>query len=90
MNFVEKGVRIFSSQPFLSTLEELLNCTVFNLLFFLVPDEPVASASSNTRKREKKTLKTPGDGPKKARYCSACKNPMKGHKNIEDCPKNKK
>ncbi|CAH3167825.1 unnamed protein product, partial [Porites lobata] len=54
------------------------------------PDEPVASTSSNTRKREKKTQKTPGDGPKKARYCSACKNPMKGHKNIEDCPNNKK
>ena len=53
MNFVGKGVRIFSSQPFLSTLEELLNCTVFNLLFFLVPDESVASTSSNTRKRKK-------------------------------------
>ena len=58
MNFVEKGVRIFSSQPFLSTLEELLNCTVFNLLFFLVPDEP-ESTSSNTRKRGKKTQKNP-------------------------------
>ena len=41
-------------------------------------------------KGKKKTQKTPGDGPKKARYCSARKNPMKGHKNIKECPKNKK
>ncbi|CAH3189933.1 unnamed protein product, partial [Porites lobata] len=41
-------------------------------------------------KEEKKNQKTPRDGPKKARYCSACKNPMKGHKNVKDCPKNKK
>ena len=42
------------------------------------------------KKKGKKNQKTPRDGPKKARYCSACKNPMKGHKNIKDCPKNKK
>ena len=54
MNFVEKGVKIFILTTLLSPLEELLNCTVFNLLFFLVPDEPVESTSSNTRKREKK------------------------------------
>ena len=87
MNFVEKGVRIF----ILTTLSvNFRGAAVFNLLFFLVPDEPVASRSSNTRKRRKQKQKTPRDGPKKARYCSACKNPMKGHKNIKDCPKNKK
>ena len=59
MNFVEKGVRIFSSQPFLSTLEELLNCTVFNLLFFLVPDESVASTSSIQEKGKNKNRKLP-------------------------------
>ena len=42
------------------------------------------------QEKGKKNQKTPGEGPKKASYCSACKNPMKGHKNIEDCPKNKK
>ena len=77
MNFVEKGVRIFSSQPFLSTLEELLNCTVFNLLFFLVPDEPVASTSSNTRKRGEKNRKLPEMAPRKLAIALHAKIPWK-------------
>ena len=88
MNVLGKRVKIF----ILTTLSInfRVKCNVFNLLFFLVPDEPVASTSSNTRKRKKQNQKTPRDGPKKAHYCSTCKNLMKGHKNIKDCPKNKK
>ena len=41
-------------------------------------------------KGKKQNQKTPRDGPKKAHYCSAGKNLMKGDKNIKDCPKNKK
>ena len=59
MNFVVKGVRIFMlttlSINFRGAAE--LYCTQFT--FFLVPDEPVASTSSNTRKRKKQKQKTP-------------------------------
>ena len=90
MNFVEKGVKIFILTTLSITFRGAAELYCIQFTFFLVPDEPVASTSSNTRKREKKKQKTPRDGPKKARYCSAFKNPMKGHKNIKDCPKNKK
>ena len=90
MNFVEKGVRIFILTTLSITFRGAAELYCIQFTFFLVPDEPVAGTSSNTRKRRKQKQKTPRDGPKKARYCSACKNPMKGHKNIKDCPKNKK
>ena len=90
MNFVEKGVRIFILTTLSINFSGAAELYCIQFTFFLVPDEPVAGTSSNTRKRRKQKQKTPRDGPKKARYCSACKNPMKGHKNIEDCPKNKK
>ena len=87
---MEKGVRIFILTTLSINFRGAAELYCIQFPFFLVPDEPVASTSSNTRKRKKQKQKTPRDGPKKTRYCSAHKNPMKGHKNIKDCPKNKK
>lgn len=50
------------------------------------PDQPVET----TTERKKQKQKTSCNGPKKPRYCSLCKNPIKGHKNVKNCPKNKK
>lgn len=33
---------------------------------------------------------TQQNNEKRTRTCKKCKNPMKGHKNVLDCPKNKK
>ena len=57
MNFVEKGVKIF--------IFTTLSINFRGAAVILVPDEPVASTSSNTRKKEKKNRKLPEMAPRK-------------------------
>ena len=85
MNFVEKGVRIF----ILTTLSINFSgaAELYCIQFTFFP------SSWWTRKHEFKYKKKGKKNPEKSQkdhYCSACKNPMKGHKNIKDCPKSKK
>jgi hypothetical protein len=47
-----------------------------NVLFLLVPVMVVSSQV--------------GDATRSKPKCKACKKPMKGHKNVKDCPKNQK
>ena len=54
MNFVEKGVTIFILTTLSITFRGAAELYSIQFTFFLVPDEPVASTSSNTRKRGKK------------------------------------
>ena len=88
MNFVEKGVKIF-----ILTTRRRGAAELYCIQFTFFPSSWWTSWKHEfkyKKKGKKKNQKTPGDGPKKACYCSARKNPMKGHKNIKDCPKNKK
>lgn len=72
------------------TLKPCHEITKFYYYYFFLsePDQP--DESTNTRKRKRATQKTSREAPPKARYCSACKHPMKGHRKVKDCPKNKK
>ena len=65
MNFVEKGVRIFILTTLSINFRGAAELYCIQFPFFLVPDEPVASTSSNTRKREKKPRKLPEMAPRK-------------------------
>ena len=49
---------------------------------FLLVEEPETLAAEETSADQRKERAKP--------CCSACKNPMKGHKNVSNCPKNKK
>ncbi|XP_067026104.1 ribosomal L1 domain-containing protein 1-like [Acropora muricata] len=51
------------------------------------PDQPVPATTGRRKKRKQETSCV---GPKKPRHCSLCKNPTKGHKNVKNCPRNKK
>ena len=90
MNFVEKGVKIFILTALSIAFRGAAELYCIQFTFFPSSWWTSCKRELEYKKKGKKNQKTPGDGPKKARYCSACKNPMKGHKSIEDCPKNKK
>ena len=64
MNFVEKGVKIFILTTLSITFRVAAELYCMQFPFFLVPDEPVASTTSNTRKREK-NRKLPEMAPRK-------------------------
>ena len=49
---------------------------IFIIIISLVSQVPQGNTQQNNKKR--------------TRTCKKCKNPMKGHKNVLDCPKNKK
>ena len=51
------------------------------------PDQPVPATTGRRKKRKQDTSCV---GPKKPRHCSLCKNHTKGHKNVKNCPRNKK
>lgn len=82
MNFVEKGVKIFILTTLSITFRGAAELYCIQFTFF--PSSWWTSCKHEFKYKKK------GKKKQKARYCSACKNPMKGHKNIKDCPKNKK
>ena len=49
---------------------------IFIIIISLVSQVPQGNTQQNNKKR--------------TRTCKKCKNPMKGHKNVLDCPRNKK
>ena len=53
----------------------------FAILFYLPPPLFLVTLATTQPQRPR--------APKEKPHCSVCKQPMKGHKNVTNCPKNK-